>query len=182
MNLSFLLTILAVTLIVAACSASGSDQGFENPGLDQEKQPAVSLEGVTAAENPPNQPPESQASTSNDQWPEGATLQDDQGAVIVSVTPLNLNKFEGSLEFEVSLDTHSIDLSMNLADLVTLITDTGFEIQATGWDGSPGGHHVRGILRFPAELDGIYLLDEASRINLVVANLDASERIFIWER
>jgi hypothetical protein len=181
-NLRHLLTLFAVTLTVAACSVSGSERGIEDPRLTQDKQPPVSLDEVADTEHPLDQLSEPQRHTDYDQWPEGAMLQDNQGAVVVTVTPLNLNYFESSIYFEVSLDTHSIDLSMNLAELATLVTDTGFEIQANSWDGEIGGHHVRGILAFPSILDGNYLLEDASRINLVVADLDASERVFIWER
>jgi hypothetical protein len=177
-----LITLLSATLLIAACSVSGSEREIEDHRLTQEKQPPVSLDEGADTGYPFDQLSEPPRLTDYDQWPERAMLQDNQGAVVVTVTPLNLNYFESSIEFEVSLDTHSIDLSMNLAELATLVTDTGFEIQATSWDGAIGGHHVRGILSFPSILDGNYLLEDASRINLVVADLDASERIFIWER
>jgi len=78
------------------------------------------------------------------------TRVDDQGAVVVEVTPLNLDTATDTLEFDVSMNTHSVDLRMGLAQLATLSTDAGLTIQATKWDATPGGHHVPGKLIFPA--------------------------------
>lgn len=50
------------------------------------------------------------------------TMTDEQGAVRVSVTPLNLDETDKeNLAFEVAMDTHSVDLSMDLATLGTEI-------------------------------------------------------------
>jgi riboflavin synthase alpha subunit len=80
------------------------------------------------------------------------------------------------------MDTHSVDLSMNLTELATLTTDTGKTVQAVKWDAPLGGHHVEGILSFPAIVNETVFLEEASTITLTIVNLDASERIFVWER
>src|SRR4030065_2344583 len=61
-------------------------------------------------------------------------LTDEQGAVIVVVKPLNLGSSEETIKFEIALDTHSLDLSMDLAPLATLTTDNGQSVQATQWD------------------------------------------------
>jgi hypothetical protein len=106
---------------------------------------------------------------------------DEQGAVKVSVTPINLQTARDALEFEIVLDTHSIDLSMDLATLATLTNDTGRTVTPIRWDGPPGGHHVAGVLSFPAEMDGVPLLDSASRLTLTLRDIDAPERVFSWE-
>ena len=66
---------------------------------------------------------------------------DEQGAVVIEITPLNLDTPMETLEFDVAMNTHSVDLSMDLALLSTLSTDTGVTIQAAKWDATPGGHH-----------------------------------------
>lgn len=108
------------------------------------------------------------------------TRTDEQGAVVVEVTPLNLRNSAGQLEFDVALNTHSVDLSMNLATLATLTTDTGVTVQATTWDGSPGGHHVSGKLIFPATNDGKSILEGAKKLTLTITGVDVPSRVFEW--
>jgi hypothetical protein len=79
------------------------------------------------------------------------------------------------------MDTHSIDLSMDLAALATLTTDNGQSVQATVWDAPLGGHHVSGTLSFPASVEGKAILDGASRPTLIIKDVDASERVFTWD-
>ena len=125
---------------------------------------------------------ESNSSSANDGSASAdLTRTDQQGAVIVEVTPLNLNNPAEQLEFDVAMNTHSVDLSMNLATLATLTTDTGVTVQATTWDAMPGGHHVSGKLIFPATQDGKSILDDASKLTLTIINVDAPSRIFEWQ-
>ena len=60
------------------------------------------------------------------------------GAVVVEIVPQKLNNPGQTLDFEVRMNTHSVDLSMNLAGLATLTTDTGKTVQAIGWDAPSG--------------------------------------------
>jgi hypothetical protein len=106
---------------------------------------------------------------------------DEQGAVIFEVTPLNLGTPADSLEFDVTMNTHSVDLSMDLAQLATLTTDAGVIVQATKWDATPGGHHISGKLIFPSMQDGKSILEGASKLTLTVVNVDASSRVFEWQ-
>ncbi|HSM55043.1 MAG TPA: hypothetical protein VK879_02710 [Candidatus Sulfomarinibacteraceae bacterium] len=105
---------------------------------------------------------------------------DDQGAVSVAVTPLNAGQDGATLDFEVAMNTHSVDLSMNLAELATLVTDTGQEVTATAWSGEAGGHHVSGVLSFPTAGGGAALLEGATTITLSLENVDAPVRTFTW--
>lgn len=107
---------------------------------------------------------------------------DEQGAVSVAVTPMNLDEADPeALTFEVTMNTHSVDLRMDLALLATLTTDSGREVSAALWDAQPGGHHVTGILSFPAMVEGTTLLADASRLTLTIRDVDAPERIFSWQ-
>jgi hypothetical protein len=155
-----LISILIFSLTLAACTGKSEP----TPMADQENDPSQGRPGTVS-------------------WKEGTTLVDDQGAVTVEITPLNPNNPGGeTLDFQVTLDTHSVDLSMKLAELATLTTDTGKIVQAIKWDAPLGGHHVEGILSFPAIVNATQFLEEASTITLTLVNLDAPERIFIWER
>ena len=106
---------------------------------------------------------------------------DEQGAVVFEVTPLNLDTPADTLEFNIAMNTHSVDLSMDLATLSTLSTDTGTTVEASKWDTVPGGHHVEGTLIFPSAQDGISILEGASKLTLTIVDVDASSRIFEWE-
>lgn len=108
------------------------------------------------------------------------TRTDEQGAVVIEVTPLNLDSATDTLEFDVSMNTHSVDLSMDLAQLATVTTDTGLTVQASKWDATPGGHHVPGKLIFPALQDEKSVLDGAGKLTLIIVNVDASSRVFEW--
>ncbi len=113
-------------------------------------------------------------------WPDGEGQLDEQGFVEVEVTPLNLNAPDETLNFNVGLNTHSVDLSMDLAPLAKLEADNGLGVQAILWDAPSGGHHVSGVLSFPATTDGVTLLEGASHLTLTIHDVDAPERSFTW--
>src|SRR3990172_5306018 len=156
----YLLSVLAPALILAACSPA---------------QP-------TAQPQPTDQP----AASSPEQSSDGTRLQlperiDEQGQVPILVKPQPWEANSETLNFEVTLDTHSVDLSYDLAALSTLATDAGFTIQAVKWDAPSGGHHVSGMLSFPAGVDGKSVLDGASKLTLTIQNIDSPERTFSWD-
>lgn len=124
--------------------------------------------------------PGSVLSDSSQAEAEDLTRTDQQGSVTVEVKPLNLDNPSAQLEFEVVMDTHSVDLSMDLASLATLTTDTGIAVQATVWDAPRGGHHVEGKLTFPAAKDGKSILAGTSKLTLTIVDVDAPSRIFDW--
>ncbi|HRJ59498.1 MAG TPA: hypothetical protein PLV64_24675 [Anaerolineales bacterium] len=130
----------------------------------------------------PTQPQPDPAST-NSASPEFdlATRMDDQGSIIFEVTLLDLDQTAETLEFNIVLTTHSIDLSMDLAATATLSTDTGATVKSTLWDAPRGGHHVEGKLIFPATEDGKSILDGATKLSLTITEVDAPTRIFEWK-
>jgi len=154
--------LLTLSLVLAACSATSTP-----------------LPPSTAAQDDPQSAPVSteSSSPSND----SATRTDQQGAIIFEITPLNLDAPTDTLEFDIVLTTHSIDLSMDLATLSTLTTDTSVSVDATLWDAPLGGHHVEGKLIFPATKDGKLILEGATKLTLTIVNVDAPTRIFEWE-
>ena len=106
---------------------------------------------------------------------------DGQGRIEFVITPINLDGAGNILEFEVGMNTHSVDLSMDLATLATLTTDTGQEVSATLWDAPQGGHHISGILSFPAMIDGVPLLDNAQQLTVTIQDVDAPIRTFVCQ-
>jgi hypothetical protein len=169
--------VLIAGLALAACAG-------KSPAADTSKPASQGQAGGSTASATP--PPDAQAPV-NDSGPVGTTLQDlarsdAQGAVEVTVSPSSWTRdAEGTLEFEVSMETHSVDLSMDLAQLATLETDTGLTLQALDWSGGEG-HHVTGVLRFPsATPQGQPLLLEATLLILTLRDVDAPDRVFQWE-
>jgi len=146
---------LILTMIITACSAASM-----LPQTDH--QPASVSSSDSAAQFDP------------------ALRTDQQGAIIFEVTPLNLNAPTETLEFNIVLTTHSIELSMDLATQATLTTDTGLTVQATLWDAPRGGHHVEGRLIFPATADRKSILDSATKLTLTIMDVDAPSRVFEW--
>ena len=155
--------LLILTFILAACAPS---QATPLP-------PAGTSQTDTQPATVSTEPPQADAGE--------LTRSDGQGSVTVEVTPLNLDTSADMLEFDVVMDTHSVDLSMDLATLATLTTDTGITLQATVWDAPRGGHHVEGKLIFPATKDGKTILDDASKLTLTITDVDAPSRLFEWE-
>jgi hypothetical protein len=158
-----LLLIILTGISVAACSSTTSDQ-------------PVLVQSTPSQGEQPGQSESPIAPTWNQ-----ATQMDEQGAVVVEATPLNLNMQEYTLEFEVVLDTHSVDLGMDLTQLATLTADDGMTVNATRWEAPRGGHHVSGKLFFPSVMDGKSLLDGATNITLQIRDIDASLRTFVWQ-
>ncbi len=110
------------------------------------------------------------------------TLLDRQGAVEVAATPLDMGAGSGGkLAFQVSMNTHSVDLCMDLAALSTAETDLGILFPALSWSGG-SGHHVTGVLEFPGIApDGSSLLQGAKEPILTIRGVDAEERVFVWQ-
>lgn len=72
-----------------------------------------------------------------------------EDGVSVKVTPRAMSG--STWEFEISLNTHSGDLSEDLAKAVVLVADGGTSHAPVAWEGDPpGGHHRKGVLRFKA--------------------------------
>lgn len=155
---------LLLILILAACAPSQATSSPPTP------QPTIVLTKEAAV------PSGNDTNSSAD-----LTRSDEQGMVMFEVTPINLATTANPLEFHIAMNTHSVDLSMDLATLATLTTDTGVTIRAEKWDAVPGGHHVSGKLIFPSTKDGKSILDGASKLTLTIVNVDAPSRVFEWQ-
>ncbi len=106
---------------------------------------------------------------------------DTQGAVTLDVNPLNFTSFEDTLIFDVSMNTHSVDLSMDLAALSELATNNGLTLPAAQWDAPKGGHHVEGTLTFAIPAEAKSVLQSAKEWTLTIKSVDAPTRVFTWQ-
>lgn len=97
------------------------------------------------------------------------------GSVTVSVAPYqSINT--GIWEFEIVLNTHSVELDYDLTKTAILIAN-GKEYQPIAYNGdSPGGHHRKGILKFPP------ILPQPQSIILKLLQIGGvEERNFVWQ-
>jgi hypothetical protein len=104
------------------------------------------------------------------------------GMVGVTVQPLNLGtQGTDTLDFEVKLETHSGSLDDDLSKLAVLrVGDV--EVAASAWAAPSGGHHIDGILSFPAvDTSGKPILEGATEISLILRDLaGAGEQVLTW--
>ncbi|MBI3243194.1 MAG: hypothetical protein HYZ49_12970 [Chloroflexi bacterium] len=161
-TLFFGLVLSALTLGVAACSAAQA--------------PAAATPAPSAQTNiEPTAPP------TPSEVEQSLARFDSQGAVEFVVTPLNLTTPNETLDFDISLNTHSVDLSWDLAAQSVLTTDTGLEVKGLNWPVG-GGHHYEGTLTFPTKTaDGKFLLDGAKTLTLTIQDAGVASRMFEWE-
>jgi hypothetical protein len=104
---------------------------------------------------------------------------DSQGAIMVTVTPINLDAQAERLDFQVDLDTHSGNLAFDLSRLATLNTDTAITVSALTWDAPSGGRHLSGRLSFPVLADGKPILSDASTLTLTIKDIGVPESFFL---
>jgi hypothetical protein len=106
-----------------------------------------------------------------------ASQTDQVGGVTVKVTPRNLGRDSAVWEFAVVLDSHTQDLSQDIARSAVLIDPQGARHRPLGWDGAaPGGHHREGMLRFKP------LAPEAQVVTLEISGIGGtSVRTFRWQ-
>ncbi len=155
-----ILLILIVTVIglLAACNSAAV-------------QPQVAQAGTTQAQ--PAQPEKAQT------LPVALTFEpqsNNEKAVTVEVTPLNLPQGGTSLDFEVAFNTHSVELAFDPAKISVLRDDQGHEYPALAWKGGgPTGHHRSGTLRFK-------VFDHPTKfVEVVIRDVaGVPERVFRW--
>ena len=82
--------------------------------------------------------------------------------------------------FDVTLDTHSVDLdALDLADSV-LRNDRGETLSAQPWAAPKGGHHREGALSFAGDTSSFF--SGAKWVELVLSGVgDLPERTLRWE-
>lgn len=102
-----------------------------------------------------------------------ASQTDSQAEVTMEVTPKSL-EVDKEAVFQVTLNTHSVELDKDLAQISILMDDKGVKYQAVSWAGGTGGHHLSGDLTFPK------ISDRATSVELKISGIGGVERIFRW--
>jgi hypothetical protein len=100
-----------------------------------------------------------------------------EGGVRVKVTPRRISAEASTWDFEIVLDTHTSDLSQDLARSSVLIDTQGKPHAPIGWEGDPpGGHHRKGILRFKP------LTGSTQTLELRITGVGGVDvRVFRWQ-
>lgn len=98
---------------------------------------------------------------------------DEKGAVVIEATPKIL-KAGQEAQFEIIFTTHSVELDYEIASISRLTDDKGNNYKPAAWTGGKGGHHLEGVLIFPA------LAKSAQRVTLIIPAIDNQDRIFQW--
>ena len=99
----------------------------------------------------------------------------DAGGVRVVITPKAVTA-KSDWEFTVTMDTHTKPLDDDLTKTAVLLDDGGRKYMPLSWQGDkPGGHHRKGVLRFPAPSGKIETFE------LQIQGLGGeSKRVFQW--
>lgn len=103
-----------------------------------------------------------------------ASQSDNQANVTVDITPKELDTGKAQNIFEVSLNTHSVEMDYDFSKVIILKDDRGNSYQAVEWTGGRGGHHVSGYILFPA----INL--QAEEVELSILGVGGVDRVFKW--
>ena len=84
-----------------------------------------------------------------------AAVSNDAGGVRVVVKPKSVAA--GSVwEFDVTMETHTKPLDSDLTKAAVIVDDGSRRYMPLSWQSDPpGGHHRKGILRFPAPTEQI---------------------------
>ena len=100
---------------------------------------------------------------------------DDQASVTIKVTPKIIGvKLQENI-FELSLNTHSVDLAYDFQKIIVLRDNLGNIYKASDWTGGRGGHHLKGEIIF-SEID-----KDAKTIEMEVNEVGGVKRIFHWD-
>src|SRR3989338_8490175 len=105
-----------------------------------------------------------------------ASQENEGGNVTVTAQPEVL-KIGQKPTFKLEFNTHSVDLSFDIAKQSFLTDDKGNKLEGSTWNGSPpGGHHREGTLIFNDPLS------ETKYAEFIIKEIaGVSERKFKWE-
>jgi|GEM_PF-2520971 len=102
------------------------------------------------------------------------TKTDEQANVSVAVTPIDLSPQSSQWKFDVSMNTHSIELDQDMIKSSVLIDSDGAEYKPVEWQGPTGGHHLEGMLIFNK------IVSAPKQIKLKIVGVAGTVRIFTW--
>ena len=96
------------------------------------------------------------------------------GAVEVEISPISIKSGENTV-FELSMNTHSVELSYDYIQIATLTDESGNDYKPTEWTGGNSGHHLSGELIFPT------LSSTPKQLTLTLEGVDNETEDFRWK-
>ncbi len=153
-------SVLAISILMVAIIVAGCSSRF----VPQQK------DGTS--------PPPPSAGSSN--GPTNGLIQSNTGGSVTIDVEWGKTE-EDSLVFNVSMNTHSVDLDQyDLGELAVMRDDTGNEYHPVSWDSAPGGHHRSGTLTF--SIPDSLSQGKANYVEIVIRDVaDIEERLLKWE-
>ena len=116
--------------------------------------------------------PKAEGQDQDGQNQELAAQENSEGNVTVVVTPIIS---DSSLDFEIVMDTHSVELGADMLEISELKTDQDEFYSPAAWEGSDsGGHHRSGILKFNSTSPSL------KEIELIIVGIGGVDRRFRW--
>lgn len=100
---------------------------------------------------------------------------DNQANVTVEVIPKSIGVNQEKNTFEISFNTHSVDLNFDFQKVIILKDNLGNKYEAIEWTGGKSGHHMNGNIVFP-KIDS-----NAKSIEMEIDSVGGVTRIFDWE-
>lgn len=96
------------------------------------------------------------------------------GAIEVEIKPVSVVQGK-DIVFEVSMNTHSVELNYDYTQIATLTDDRGNSYKPIKWTGGNSGHHLEGELIFAA------LPQNLKELTLILEGIDNKVESFIWQ-
>jgi len=101
---------------------------------------------------------------------------DEQLAITVIVTPVDILSQSNEWKFDIVMDNHTIELDQDLVKNTILVDDQGKVYKPLRWEGSEaGGHHREGILVFET------INPNPKSIELKISGIGDIIRNFSWQ-
>ena len=99
----------------------------------------------------------------------------DEGGVSIEVTPIDFS-LSKPVQLKITFNTHQGNLDFDLTKISYLLDDKNNKYIPVSWEGGSGGHHLSGVLVFPA------INKDAKTMKFVIENVyNAEKREFFWE-
>ncbi len=125
---------------------------------------------------PASNPTEGNSQAIEDPTQKWESKVDEQASVTVTVTPSDLGVVSKEWKFDVVLNTHSVELDQDMANVAVLMDDDGKEYKPLRWEGaSAGGHHREGVLVFSP------IIPTPKLVDLKITGIADAVRTFNWQ-
>lgn len=101
---------------------------------------------------------------------------DNQLAVTVTVTLIDISPQSKEWKFDIVIDTHSVELNQNMAEISALIDGQEREYKPLRFEGASAGcHHKEGVLVFDR------ITPTPKSVELKITGIANATRSFVWQ-